>query len=187
MTQVFPRIRHVAAAITISPRMVAVLATARHFAERLNAPLHVIHGGAPDAQKEAEFRGAMFQLEMPRETRIVWNEGEPAGAIVTAAEKEGVDLLIAGALEGKDVSSRSFPGAVAQRLAIILIGLLANTCIGATGRIGMELGCHVTLVRDATAAYSHEAMHAAMNIDGPTYAHEILTTVELVSALENIR
>jgi len=27
----------------------------------------------------------MFQLEMPRETRIVWNEGEPAGAIVTAA------------------------------------------------------------------------------------------------------
>jgi hypothetical protein len=22
---------------------------------------------------------------MPRETRIVWNEGEPAGAIVTAA------------------------------------------------------------------------------------------------------
>jgi hypothetical protein len=25
---------------------------------------------------------------MPRETRIVWNEGEPASAIVTAAEKE---------------------------------------------------------------------------------------------------
>ena len=78
--------------------MVAVLAAARHFAERLNAPLLVIHGGAPDAQKEAEFRDAMVQLEMLRETRIVWNEGEPAGAIVTAAEKEGVDLLIAGAL-----------------------------------------------------------------------------------------
>jgi len=59
----------------------------------------------------------MFQLEMPRETRIVWNEGEPAGAIVTAAAKEGVDLLIAGALEGKDVASRSFLGAVARPLA----------------------------------------------------------------------
>ncbi len=104
-------------AITISPRMVAVLAAAWHFTERLNAPLLVIHGGAPDAQKEAEFRDAMFQLEMPRETRIVWNEGEPAGAIVTAAEKEGVDLLIAGALEGKDVASRSFLGAVARPLA----------------------------------------------------------------------
>jgi hypothetical protein len=36
---------------------------------------------------------------------------------VTAAEKEGVDLLIAGALEGKDVASRSFLGAVARPLA----------------------------------------------------------------------
>src|SRR5215831_9743224 len=114
MTQLFPRIRCVAAAVTISPRMVAVLSAAWHFAERLDAPLLVIHGGAPDAQKEAEFRDAMFQLEMPRETRIVWNEGEPAGAIVTAAEKEGVDLLIAGALEGKDVANRSFLGAVAR-------------------------------------------------------------------------
>ena len=117
MAQFFPQIRRVAAAITISPRMVAVLAAAWHFAERLNAPLLVIHGGAPDTQKEAEFRDAMFQLEMPRETRIVWNEGEPTGAIVTAAEKEGVDLLIAGALEGKEVTSRSFLGAVARPLA----------------------------------------------------------------------
>jgi len=44
--------------------MVGVLAAAWHFAERLNAPLLLIHGGAPDAQKEAAFRDAMFQLEM---------------------------------------------------------------------------------------------------------------------------
>ena len=75
----------------------------------------MIHGGVPDARKEAQFRDAMFQLEMPSETRIVWSEGEPAGAIVAAAEKEGVDLLIAGALEGKDVSSRSFLGASTAR------------------------------------------------------------------------
>ena len=67
---------------------------------------------------------------------------------------------------------------------IILIGLLANTCLEATGRIGMELGYHVTLVRDATAARTPEAMHAAMNIDGPTYAHAILTTDELVGAMK---
>ena len=67
---------------------------------------------------------------------------------------------------------------------IILIGMLANTCVEATGRFGMELGYHVTLVRDATAAYTREAMHAAMNIDGPTYAHEILPTAELVAAIK---
>jgi nicotinamidase-related amidase len=67
---------------------------------------------------------------------------------------------------------------------IVVIGMLANTCIEATGRIGVELGYHVTLVRDATAAYTPEAMHSAMNIDGPTYAHAILTTSELVAALK---
>ena len=71
MTQLFRRIRRVAAAITILPQMVAVLAAAWHFTERLNAPLLVIHGGVPDAQKEAAFNDAMFQLEMPRETRII--------------------------------------------------------------------------------------------------------------------
>lgn len=35
---------------------------------------------------------------------------------------------------------------------IICVGLLANTCLEATGRFGMELHFHVTLVRDGTAA-----------------------------------
>jgi nicotinamidase-related amidase len=47
----------------------------------------------------------------------------------------------------------------------------------------MELGYHVTLVRDATAARSREALHAAMDIDGPTYAHEILTSEEVIAAM----
>ena len=34
---------------------------------------------------------------------------------------------------------------------IIIIGMLANTCIESTGRFGTELGYHVTLVKDATA------------------------------------
>jgi nicotinamidase-related amidase len=67
---------------------------------------------------------------------------------------------------------------------VILIGLLANTCIESTGRFAMELGYHVTLVTDATAAFSQEMMHAAHKLNGPTYAHAILTTAELISALQ---
>jgi nicotinamidase-related amidase len=67
---------------------------------------------------------------------------------------------------------------------IILIGMIANTCIESTGRFGMELGYHVTLVRDATAAFSSAAMHAAQAINGPTFAHVILTTEELLARLE---
>lgn len=66
---------------------------------------------------------------------------------------------------------------------IIIIGMLANTCIESTGRFGMELGYHVTLVKDATAAFSREAMHAAHEINGPTFAHAIVTTREIIAAL----
>jgi hypothetical protein len=42
---------------------------------------------------------------------------------------------------------------------IIVVGFLANTCVEATARCSAELGYHVTLVRDATAAFSSEAVH----------------------------
>lgn len=66
---------------------------------------------------------------------------------------------------------------------VIVIGLLANTCIESTARFAMELGYHVTLVRDATAAFTREMMHAAHHLNGPTFAHEILTTAEVIAAL----
>jgi len=66
---------------------------------------------------------------------------------------------------------------------LVIVGMLANTCIETTGKFAAELGYHVTLVRDATAAFSAEAMHAAHEINGPTYAHSIVTTQELLKAL----
>jgi nicotinamidase-related amidase len=62
-------------------------------------------------------------------------------------------------------------------------GMLANTCIESTGRFGMELGYHVTLVKDATAAFSWEKMHAAHDLNRPTFAHAIVYTSEIVPAL----
>ncbi|MBS3649398.1 isochorismatase family protein [Pseudaminobacter sp. 19-2017] len=66
---------------------------------------------------------------------------------------------------------------------VIVVGLLANTCIESTSRFAMELGYHVTLVRDATAAFGHEHMHAAHEINGPTFAHAIRTTDEVINDL----
>jgi nicotinamidase-related amidase len=66
---------------------------------------------------------------------------------------------------------------------VILIGMIAHTCIEATGRCATELGYHVTLVTDATADFSLEAMRAAHAINGPTYAHVITTTDELIAEL----
>lgn len=66
---------------------------------------------------------------------------------------------------------------------VIVIGLLANTCIETTAKFSVELGYHTTLVKDATAAISPECMHAAHELNGPTYAHEIITTAELLVAI----
>ena len=42
----------------------------------------------------------------------------------------------------------------------------------------------MTLVRDATAAFSLEAMRAAHEINGPTFAHAILTSDALLARLK---
>jgi nicotinamidase-related amidase len=65
---------------------------------------------------------------------------------------------------------------------IVLVGLIANSCIESTGRFGMELGYHVTLVKDATAAFSADGMKAA-ETNAPMFAHAILTTKELLDQL----
>ena len=72
-------------------------------------------------------------------------------------------------------------------LRIILVGLIANTCIECTGRFAAELGYHVTLIKDATAAFGMEMMHAAHVLNGPTFAHRILTTDEFFRALPGAR
>ncbi|MGW0413566.1 isochorismatase family cysteine hydrolase [Streptomyces collinus] len=66
---------------------------------------------------------------------------------------------------------------------VIAVGVLANTCVEATARFAMELGYHVTLVTDATAALSPDMMRAAHELNGPTYAQAIVTTDQLLAAL----
>lgn len=66
---------------------------------------------------------------------------------------------------------------------VIVVGLLANTCIESTAKFAAELGYQVTLVRDATAAFKPEAMHAAHVLNGPTYAHAIVDSAAVVAAL----
>ena len=66
---------------------------------------------------------------------------------------------------------------------LIVIGLIAHTCVEATVRFAVELGYEVTVVRDATADYSDEAMHAALGVNLPNYASAILRTEEIVAAI----
>jgi nicotinamidase-related amidase len=66
---------------------------------------------------------------------------------------------------------------------IIVMGLIAHTCVEATVRYGAELGYEVTVVKDATASYSDEHMHASLEVNLPNYASAIVTTNEIVAAI----
>jgi nicotinamidase-related amidase len=66
---------------------------------------------------------------------------------------------------------------------LIVIGLIAHTCVEATVRFAAELGYEVTLVKDATADYSDEEMHAALDVNIPNYASAIVTTDQIVDSI----
>jgi nicotinamidase-related amidase len=69
---------------------------------------------------------------------------------------------------------------------LIIIGLIAHTCIEATVRFAAELGYQVTVVRDATADYSDEMMHAALDINIPNYASAVVTASEVVDSISSL-
>jgi ureidoacrylate peracid hydrolase len=63
---------------------------------------------------------------------------------------------------------------------LIIMGLIAHTCVEATVRYAAELGYEATMVKDATADYSDEEMHAALDVNIPNYASAIVTADEVV-------
>jgi ureidoacrylate peracid hydrolase len=69
---------------------------------------------------------------------------------------------------------------------LIVIGLIAHTCVEATVRFAAELGYEVTVVKDATASYSDREMHAALDVNIPNYASAIVTTREMVDSISSL-
>ena len=70
---------------------------------------------------------------------------------------------------------------------LIVMGLIAHTCLEATVRYAAELGYQVTVVKDATADYSDTEMHAALEINIPNYAAAVVTADEAVASISSLR
>jgi len=66
---------------------------------------------------------------------------------------------------------------------LIVMGLIAHTCLEGTVRYGAELGYEVTVVKDGTASYSDKEMRAALEVNIPNYAKAIVTAGEVVDAI----
>jgi nucleotide-binding universal stress UspA family protein len=107
--------RSVAVASTFSPRFEQVLAEAKRVRDRFDSQLSLIYVGEKSEEVAAKFRETLRRLELPTDSTIHYEKGNPADAIMEALGKHGVELLVAGALE-KEVVLHPFLGNVARRL-----------------------------------------------------------------------
>src|SRR5438093_8337340 len=105
----------VAVASTFSPRFKQVLAEAKRIRERFSADLHLIYAGERDEEIAEKFSEALAQLELPLDSKIHYEKGNPADAILRVIAREKIDVIVAGALE-KEVVLHPFLGNVARRL-----------------------------------------------------------------------
>jgi len=105
----------IAVATTFSPRFKRVLAEAKRIRDRFAAELHLIHVGKPNEETPKKFHEVLTELELPADSPIHYEEGDPAEAILAALAREDIDMLIAGALE-KEIVLHQFLGNVARRL-----------------------------------------------------------------------
>jgi nicotinamidase-related amidase len=69
---------------------------------------------------------------------------------------------------------------------LIVMGLIAHTCVEATVRYAAELGYEITMVKDATADYSDVEMHTALDVNIPNYANAVVTTNEVVDSISSL-
>lgn len=104
-------------ALTLSSGLDPLISEASHFARRFDVPLTLIHAGTSKEESRAQIQEAADRLGIAHEKKIVWNQADPAEAVMAAAAKENIDLLIVGAYEGPSLGKRRFIGPVAQTLA----------------------------------------------------------------------
>jgi nucleotide-binding universal stress UspA family protein len=105
----------IAVATTFSPRFKHVLAEAKRIRDRFGADLHLIYVGRRNEETSRRFSDVLAELELPADSPIHYEEGDPAEAILAALARENIDVLVAGALE-KEIVLHSFLGNVARRL-----------------------------------------------------------------------
>jgi nucleotide-binding universal stress UspA family protein len=105
----------IAVATTFSPRFKQVLAEAKRIRDRFSADLHLIHVATRTEDTPRKFGQVLAELNLPADSAIHYEQGDPAEAILATLTREKIDMLIAGALE-KEIVLHQFLGNVARRL-----------------------------------------------------------------------
>src|SRR5215472_5962799 len=181
--KVWDRLKTVAEANDCIPHMLEVLNAARKADLRVFYALH--HRYRPGDYETWKYIAPIQKAAWLRKT---FEDGTWGGEIRCEFEPQPGDIVVlehwcSSGFANTDLNLQLKRHGI-QRL--IIIGLIAHTCVEATVRFAAELGYDVTMVRDATADYSDEAMHAALDVNIPNYANAVVTTSELVKSISSL-
>lgn len=103
-------------AITFSPNGLPLLKTAVRLQKLFNCQLCLIHVGDKNPETESQINSLVEKTGISEESfSLIWKKGEPSKSIITAASENGIDLLIAGALEKENVI-KYYLGSVARTI-----------------------------------------------------------------------
>src|SRR5215467_1279039 len=178
--KIWPRIKAVAEANNCVPNMLKVLGAARQARLRVFFAMH--HRYRPGDYEtwkyvapiqRAAWRNKSFEFG-------TWGGEFRAGFVPAPGEIVAQEHWCSSGFANTDLDLQLKKHGIHQ---LIVIGLIAHTCIEATVRYAAELGYDVTVVRDATADYSDEMMHAALDINIPNYATAVVPTSQIVASI----
>ena len=178
--KIWPRIKTVAEANNCVPHMLEVLNTARKTKLRVFYAMH--HRYRPGDYETWKYVAPIQRGAWQRKTFEygTWGGEFRAEFLPVPVEIVAQEHWCSSGFANTDLDLQLKKHGIHK---LIVIGLIAHTCIEATVRYAAELGYDVTVVRDATADYSEEMMHAALDVNLPNYASAIVTTREVVASL----
>ncbi len=181
--KIWDRIKNVAEANECVPHMLEVMTAARKAELRVFYALHRRYRAG-----DYETWKYIAPIQKAAWSRKVFEYGTWGGEIRSEFEPQPGDIVAAehwcsSGFANTDLDLLLKRHGVHQ---LIVIGLIAHTCVEATVRYAAELGYEVTVVKDATADYSDKEMQAALDVNLPNYASAIVTANEVLDSISSL-
>jgi ureidoacrylate peracid hydrolase len=178
--KIWDRIKSVAEANNCVPNMLRVLNAARNNGLRIFYALH--HRYRPGDYETWKYIAPIQKAGLKRKS---FEAGTFGGEIRSEFKPQAGDIVAqehwcSSGFANTDLDLQLKKHGIHQ---LIVIGLIAHTCVESTVRYAAELGYEVVVVRDATADYSDREMHAALEVNIPNYAGALVTTEEIVASI----
>lgn len=106
----------IALAVAFSPTVEALICEAKRIQQLHQALLILIHVGSESEEKKQWLTELLEKHEIDKDSvKIVWESGKPVKKILQVCNREGVDLLMAGALK-KEQFITYYLGSIARKL-----------------------------------------------------------------------